>query len=335
MSIVLAKALSKHILFSGGSSILSELENKGIKNKEEKKIMNSLHPQKDIITKTYITDSNADPINNSELKDIVKVLEEPKINEILRESFANLTINKNKKKDDEDEDDLTYTKTHLMDFLQSQFASKNTVNINSLMNKYKKTLNYHKTIALKSMEDLKDQAGKKNTLTNRMDIKKILNDRVAKTQLKKEVIKETEEEEFDRDISLDIRNIELENNEDLKILDKSSNEKNQKNKDDYDNCISELQKEDEAIKAMFKIFNDNYNIDKSTFEEPNSKIDPPSENDVRLFCQTILVKGQMDLEIPIICLLYIEKLMKKSGLLMNNSNWRRFTFIGLILAFKV
>lgn len=43
----------------------------------------------------------------------------------------------------------------------------------------------------------------------------------------------------------------------------------------------------------------------------------------------------MEKEIPILCLIYIERFLTKSGLLMNYSNWKRLTLISLILASKI
>jgi hypothetical protein len=43
----------------------------------------------------------------------------------------------------------------------------------------------------------------------------------------------------------------------------------------------------------------------------------------------------MEKEIPILCLIYIERFLTMSGLLMNYSNWKRLTLISLILASKI
>ena len=43
----------------------------------------------------------------------------------------------------------------------------------------------------------------------------------------------------------------------------------------------------------------------------------------------------MEKEIPILCLVYIERFLTKSGVLMNFSNWKRLTLISLILASKI
>jgi hypothetical protein len=43
----------------------------------------------------------------------------------------------------------------------------------------------------------------------------------------------------------------------------------------------------------------------------------------------------MEKEIPILCLIYIERFLTKTGLLMNHINWKRLTLISLLLASKI
>lgn len=43
----------------------------------------------------------------------------------------------------------------------------------------------------------------------------------------------------------------------------------------------------------------------------------------------------MEKEIPILCLVYIERFLTKTGVLMNHANWKRLTLISLILASKI
>lgn len=43
----------------------------------------------------------------------------------------------------------------------------------------------------------------------------------------------------------------------------------------------------------------------------------------------------MESEIPIICLVYLERLVLKTGILLTIDNWRRLTLISLCLASKV
>lgn len=43
----------------------------------------------------------------------------------------------------------------------------------------------------------------------------------------------------------------------------------------------------------------------------------------------------MEKEIPILCLVYVERFLTKTGILMNHANWKRLTLISLILASKI
>ncbi len=101
----------------------------------------------------------------------------------------------------------------------------------------------------------------------------------------------------------------------------------------------EVRKGDEYYRTLFAVFNLNYDFETDSFVEMD-KISPvflevPTERDIYKFCKKILICSKMEKEIPIIALLYIEKVMLKTGLLMNQVNWRRFTFIALVIASKV
>jgi len=61
----------------------------------------------------------------------------------------------------------------------------------------------------------------------------------------------------------------------------------------------------------------------------------PAIDEIYYYCKYIIVSGRMEKEIPILCLIYIERFLRKSGLLMNHSNWKRITLISLILASKI
>ena len=43
----------------------------------------------------------------------------------------------------------------------------------------------------------------------------------------------------------------------------------------------------------------------------------------------------MEKEIPILCLIYVERFLNKSKMLMNYANWKRLTLISLLLASKI
>jgi hypothetical protein len=61
----------------------------------------------------------------------------------------------------------------------------------------------------------------------------------------------------------------------------------------------------------------------------------PGIDEIYYYCKYIIVSGRMEKEIPILCLIYIERFLRKSGLLMNHTNWKRITLISLILASKI
>ena len=61
----------------------------------------------------------------------------------------------------------------------------------------------------------------------------------------------------------------------------------------------------------------------------------PSLEEIYYFCKYILVTGRMEKEIPILCLIYLDRFTRKTGLLINGGNWKRLALISLILASKI
>lgn len=61
----------------------------------------------------------------------------------------------------------------------------------------------------------------------------------------------------------------------------------------------------------------------------------PTLEELYYYCKYVIISGRMEKEIPILCLVYIERFLTKSGVLMNFSNWKRLTLISLILASKI
>eukprot|EP00826_Nyctotherus_ovalis_P017049 TRINITY_DN14984_c0_g1_i16.p2 TRINITY_DN14984_c0_g1~~TRINITY_DN14984_c0_g1_i16.p2 ORF type:complete len:273 (+),score=92.75 TRINITY_DN14984_c0_g1_i16:2019-2837(+) len=121
-----------------------------------------------------------------------------------------------------------------------------------------------------------------------------------------------------------------------------ANPHNKPNKDYLKDSIESeghREKGPEFYKEQFAVFNLNYDFESDSyvdFEEINPIfLQVPSEQDIYKFCKKIMICSKMEHEIPIIALLYIEKLMLKTGLLMNQVNWRRFTFIALVIASKI
>ena len=61
----------------------------------------------------------------------------------------------------------------------------------------------------------------------------------------------------------------------------------------------------------------------------------PTLEELYYYCKYVIISGRMEKEIPILCLVYIERFLTKTGVLMNQSNWKRLTLISLILASKI
>ena len=84
-----------------------------------------------------------------------------------------------------------------------------------------------------------------------------------------------------------------------------------------------------------RVFDRNYDFDYDEIIEIDQQEVMPTLEEIYYFCKYIIISGRMEKEIPILCLVYIERFLTKSGLLMNYSNWKRVTLISLILASKI
>ena len=84
-----------------------------------------------------------------------------------------------------------------------------------------------------------------------------------------------------------------------------------------------------------RIYDANYNFEKDELVGGETKFEMPQLEEIYYFCKYVIVSGRMEKEIPILCLVYIERFLTKSGLLMNFSNWKRVALISLILASKI
>ena len=61
----------------------------------------------------------------------------------------------------------------------------------------------------------------------------------------------------------------------------------------------------------------------------------PTEYEIADYCKYVTISCKMENEIPVVCLVYIEKLLLSTGILINKWNWRRLTLICLCLASKI
>ena len=61
----------------------------------------------------------------------------------------------------------------------------------------------------------------------------------------------------------------------------------------------------------------------------------PSLEELYYYYKYVIISGRMEKEIPILCLVYLERFLTKTGLLMNHANWKRLSLICLLLASKI
>ncbi|CAG9313183.1 unnamed protein product [Blepharisma stoltei] len=72
------------------------------------------------------------------------------------------------------------------------------------------------------------------------------------------------------------------------------------------------------------------------FDDPQAQSKrAPLEKDIYYFCKNIIFRSKMEKECSIISLIYIERMINKSGLYVNEKNWKKLILISLIIASKV
>ena len=61
----------------------------------------------------------------------------------------------------------------------------------------------------------------------------------------------------------------------------------------------------------------------------------PDPNQIFEFCTNVIISTKMEKEVIIICLIYLERFIFNTGILINSRNWRRLLFTSLIIASKI
>ena len=83
-----------------------------------------------------------------------------------------------------------------------------------------------------------------------------------------------------------------------------------------------------------KIFSEKYDFKKERYDN-RIKIDFPGEVEIYEYCRYVTTSCKMENEIPIICLVYLERLITKTGILLTSENWKRLTLISLCIGSKI
>lgn len=76
------------------------------------------------------------------------------------------------------------------------------------------------------------------------------------------------------------------------------------------------------LKEAMIVFNERYSVLKKQIEE-DVEVMPPTFDLVYKYCKYVVLAAKMEKEIPILALVYLERLITRTGVLMNNLNWRR------------
>lgn len=73
----------------------------------------------------------------------------------------------------------------------------------------------------------------------------------------------------------------------------------------------------------------------AAFNDPEARAGvKPDENSIYNFSKNIIVRSQMEREASIVSLVYLERLVSRTGFRVNEANWKRLLFTALLLASK-
>ena len=93
----------------------------------------------------------------------------------------------------------------------------------------------------------------------------------------------------------------------------------QLNIDDFD--VSSKAGFKQLLRFQMRIFDQNYDFETDELVGGEAQYQGnPTLEELYYFCKYVIISGRMEKEIPILCLVYIERFLTKSGLLMNYSN---------------
>jgi len=178
--------------------------------------------------------------------------------------------------------------------------------------------------------DKEKEDNSKIDLTSLIEIKK--KEEEEEKQKEKEEKQKTEKKENQKEKDKEIKEEIAENNnieeDEENNLSKTSLESN------YILDISTIDKLKSYLLKNIEIFDDDYNF--SLNHITNKKYVPfPDPNTIFEFCANIMILTKMEKEVIIICLIYLERFIFNTGLLLTSRNWRRLIFITMVIASKI
>jgi len=305
----LAYAIRQHILFAHGKQTFQELktaENTRFSYRLGKFLKIDLDEAKQALN----VDKSKDILSDS-----LASLTGTRINRDLLSSY--LTA-------EEDEDELEYTKSQISDIFgdgKEDFMRSYRNSLASIRSSKIERLSLHK-VGAESRFSIRGYSDVSKFLETQTKSRSVLPSRKSAT-LKEH--KSRLEENKDRSIKRDVSSPSEAVPDNIFEISKEQEEKPDEVSAEY-------------VKA-FSVFQLNYDFDANQFYDislvPEDYLTTPSEKDIYKFCKKVVIYSKMEKEILIIALIYVEKLIMKTGLLMNELNWRRFIFTALVIASKV
>jgi hypothetical protein len=219
-------------------------------------------------------------------------------------------IKEEEKKDNEDNYDNEF-----VDIDIDNKKNENEININNEMNnKFSSISVINNKDSIKLGEKKEKEMNKEDKTENKDDIN---------TNLKIDEIIKNNNEQIKEELP------QIQNNlKDKELMESSSMES------DYIIDINTMDKFKTYLLKQAEVFDDDFIY--SAMHIPTRKYVPPPDPQVIFeFCANIMILTKMEKEVIIITLLYLERFIFNTGLLLTSRNWRRIIFTTMAIASKI
>ena len=252
---------------------------------------------------SYINEVDSE-INNTKTNSMISNIEKNNNNN------SKQIIKEEEKKDNEDNYDNEF-----VDIDIDNKKNENEININNEMNnKFSSISVINNKDSIKLGEKKEKEMNKEDKTENKDDIN---------TNLKIDEIIKNNNEQIKEELP------QIQNNlKDKELMESSSMES------DYIIDINTMDKFKTYLLKQAEVFDDDFIY--SAMHIPTRKYVPPPDPQVIFeFCANIMILTKMEKEVIIITLLYLERFIFNTGLLLTSRNWRRIIFTTMAIASKI
>jgi hypothetical protein len=90
----------------------------------------------------------------------------------------------------------------------------------------------------------------------------------------------------------------------------------------------------DILRDQLKFYDERYDYETEEYNGDLEIIDPSAE-DIAAYGKYVTIASKMENEAPVIALVYIERILVKTGILVNKYNWKRILLVCLCVASKV